>query len=129
MACSDQVLMKVPLLSFKYIHLYIKELWFLLMLHQYLITDKGNLANSPNIIGLEVFEWTPKTCLKLFKWMISTSLASWKPHTSEEEFKIGATNESTSFIFSIVSMATASKIKLSANNDLSHWLASAFCAW
>ena len=52
--------MGVPLLSFKYIHLYIKELGFLLILYQYLIirffllTDKGNLANSPYIVGLEV---------------------------------------------------------------------------
>ena len=56
----DYVFMGVPLLSFKYIHLYINELGFLLILSQYLIirivliTDKGNLANSPYIVGLEL---------------------------------------------------------------------------
>jgi len=42
-------------------HLYISELGFHLILNQYLIltfmiTDKANLLNSPNIVGLEVFE-------------------------------------------------------------------------
>ena len=50
--------MRVPLLSFKYIHVYINDLGFLLILYQYLIirifliTDKGNLANSPYIVGV-----------------------------------------------------------------------------
>ena len=57
----DYVFMRVPLLSFKYIHVYSNELGFLLILYQYLIirifliTDKGNLANSPYIVGIEVF--------------------------------------------------------------------------
>mgnify|MGYP007091314587 CR=1 FL=1 len=43
-------------------HLYISELRFHLILYQYLIirtfliTVKGNLANSPYIVGLEVLE-------------------------------------------------------------------------
>ena len=54
------------------------------------------------------FRTSPKQCFKNVKGMFSTSLALWKPHTSEEWFKIGATNESKMLILSVVSKATVS---------------------